>query len=149
MFINNRLQANRPASLQPVQVAKANSNPILNEQTGSQNTDVSNLSPAILVNINDFKSLLASKLVASSNISNSCSKSESDSSKNGVNSSQSSNQTNSTNENSSNSKEKCLRLGDYVLFDPLGQTDSFSSAYNTKTNRFYCWKVCIDLRIEK
>lgn len=130
----NKLQLSRSINLQPI-VLKTSIHPTTSTQNLNQDQQqASNLSPAISVNINDFKSLLESKLNLNTNSKTQPS----------INTPSSPKSTENTHQADLISN-KCLKLGDYILFKESSQNDSFSSAFNSKTNRFYYWKVCLYL----
>lgn len=92
-------------------------------------TQTTNLSPSIQPEIQSFSALFnlsehERQLINSSN----------------EDLSSSSSQTSMNNANGDLAK-KCIKKGDYILFEPSSQNDSFSTAFNTKTNKIYFWKV--------
>lgn len=116
----------------PVLPIQIKSNAILpgpqipDNQLLNSNVVSSTLSPPILVNINDFKSFLTS----TTNLSN-------------ASSSATTTATSSSLTATNSSENKLLKLGDYLFFEPTSNNDSFSSGLNTKTKKFFYWKVTI------
>ncbi|CAF1008652.1 unnamed protein product [Brachionus calyciflorus] len=122
----NRIQLNRSLSLQFNGLTKdgQSQSPIIDTQSSS------NLSPSIqpdsiqsfsaLISLNEQERLLVDSSSNEDLTSNS--------------------QLNSSNNTNDDLSKRCIKKGDYILFEPNGQADSFSTAYNAKNKKILYWK---------
>jgi hypothetical protein len=122
--------------IQPIRIIKPTFVSIASSQEAtipSINTQTSDLSPPIITNMNEFKSFL-NMFHPSNKTSNEPARRENIGENLLVS---------SLNENSDLLKRNSLiKIGDFILFEAnSASADSFNSAYNTRLNEYFYWKV--------